>query len=72
MDFNMKEHKIQLKIFAVNQMCFTFTKLKFNTYNIRLVDYYVIMNKKTNYDKKAYACVKCSGTWKYPYPSTSN
>lgn len=46
MDFNMKEHKIQLKIFAVNQMCFTFTKLKFNTYNIRLVDYYVIMNKK--------------------------
>lgn len=48
MDFNIKEHKIQLKIFAVNQMCFTFTKLKINTYNIRLVDYqyYVIMNKK--------------------------
>lgn len=46
MDFNMKEHKIQLKIFAVNQMCFTFTKLKINTYNIRLVDYYVIINKK--------------------------
>lgn len=45
MDFNMKEHKIQLTIFAVNQMCFTFTKLKINTNKIRLVDYYVILNK---------------------------
>lgn len=53
-------------------MCFIFIKLKINIYNIWLVDYYVIMNEKINYDKKVYVCVKCSGIWKYLYLSISN